>query len=78
MSFLFRLVLKHLLAILARYPALKRFIVDLIYRFPALDAGLRTAAHRAVHPEAILDVDAAHMPDGSRRAFRRMRGGKRA
>ncbi|TCV95741.1 hypothetical protein EC912_10285 [Luteibacter rhizovicinus] len=66
-----------LLRFIGRYPALKRLIVDAVYRFPALDATLRTVANRATHPEAALDVDAARMPDASRRAYERMRGGRR-
>ncbi|MFC4525309.1 hypothetical protein ISN76_03575 [Dyella halodurans] len=76
MSSLFRPWLKKLLGLLARYPALKRFVVNVVYRFPALDAGLRTVAHRTIHPEAALDVDATRMPETSRRAFDRIRARK--
>jgi hypothetical protein len=68
---------RHILHVLGRYPAFKRMIVSLIYRFPALDATLRTAAHRVIHPEAVLDVDATSLPDESRRAYERMRGSPR-
>jgi hypothetical protein len=59
---------------LARYPALKRLLVNTVYRFPTLDGKLRTAAHRVIHPEAVLDVDASCLPEASRRAYERMRG----
>lgn len=72
-----RRTFRHILHLLGRYPALKRMIVGLIYRFPALDATLRTAAHRVVHPEAVLDVDATSLPDESRRAYERMRSSLR-
>ncbi|WP_043692478.1 hypothetical protein [Luteibacter sp. 9133] len=65
--------LRYLLHFLGRRPALKRLIVDAIYRMPALDAKLRTAASKANHPEAVLDVDANRLPDASRRAYDRMR-----
>lgn len=77
MSSVLRRALRHLLHFLGRYPALKRMVVDLIYRFPALDATLRTVAHRVVHPEAVLDVDATNLPEASRRAYERMRGNSR-
>ncbi|HVI53983.1 MAG TPA: hypothetical protein VM621_02890 [Luteibacter sp.] len=77
MNALFRRGLRNLLHFLGRHPALKRAIVDLVYRFPALDGKLRTAAHRAIHPEAALDVDASRLPDASRRAYDRMRGDPR-
>jgi hypothetical protein len=73
MSIFFRRALRTLLRSLARYPALKRLIVDVIYRFPSLDGKLRTAAHRIIHPEAVLDVDARRMPESSRRVYNRMR-----
>jgi hypothetical protein len=68
---------RHILHVLGRYPTLKRLIVALIYRFPTLDATLRTAAHRVAHPEAVLDVDAKCLPEESRRAYERMRGVRR-
>jgi hypothetical protein len=68
-----RQVLRGLLGRLERYPALRRFLVDVAYRFPALDARLRTAAHRVIHIEAALDVDADRLPDSSRRSYERMR-----
>lgn len=77
MSVLLRRGLSGLLHFLGRHPTLKRAIVDLVYRFPALDGKLRTAAHRAVHPEAVLDVDAARLPEASRRAYDRMRADSR-
>ncbi|WP_291776712.1 hypothetical protein [Luteibacter sp.] len=54
---------------------MKRWLVDTVYRIPALDAALRTAAHRVSHPEARLDVDASQMSESSRRSFDRMRMG---
>lgn len=75
---LFRRWLRDLIRFLTRYPALKRFIVDIVYRFPSLDATLRTVAHRINHPDAVLDVDAQRMPDASRRAYERMRQGRDA
>ncbi|MDR6642663.1 hypothetical protein J2X57_001875 [Luteibacter sp. 1214] len=75
MSSIARRILRDLLHFLGRYPALKRLIVDTVYRFPALDTTLRTVAHRVIHPEAVLDVDATRLPDASRRAFDRMREG---
>lgn len=75
MSAILRRALRRSLHMLGRYPAIKRMIVDLIYRFPVLDTTLRTVAHRVIHPEAILDVDASRLPEASRRAFDRMRGG---
>lgn len=64
-----------LLRSLARYPRMKRSLVDLVYKIPALDSLLRTAANRLTHPEARLDVDASQLPEGSRRSFERMRSG---
>lgn len=64
-----RAVLKHL----SGFPRLKRFIVDAIYHLPLVDAYLRSAAHRATHPQACLDVTVERMPEGSRRSFERMR-----
>jgi hypothetical protein len=78
MKSLFRQGLRRILHYLGRYPALKRVAVDLIYRFPLLDATLRTVAHRVVHPEAVLDVDATNLPEASRRAYERMRGRPRS
>jgi hypothetical protein len=69
----FRRALRDLLHVLGRYPGLKRVIVNMVYRFPSLDATLRTVAHKVIHPEAVLDVDATHMPEASRRAYERMR-----
>jgi hypothetical protein len=77
MSVLVRRGLRLILHFLGRHPTLKRAIVDIVYRFPTLDGKLRTAAHRAIHPEAVLDVDATRMPDVSRRAYERMRGPSR-
>jgi hypothetical protein len=77
MSFFFRHALRSLLRFLGRYPALKRSLVNVIYRFPTLDGKLRTVAHRVIHPEAVLDVDAERMPESSRRAYDRMRGSPR-
>lgn len=77
MSVLLRRGLRDLLHFLGRHPALKRAIVDLVYRFPALDGKLRTAAHRVIHPEAVLDVDASRLPEASRRSYDRMRGNPR-
>lgn len=73
MNSVFRPWLRRMLGLLTRYPALKRFVVNLIYRFPALDAGLRTVAHRAIHADAVLDVDASQIPETSRLAYDRMR-----
>ncbi|APG04451.1 hypothetical protein BJI69_11435 [Luteibacter rhizovicinus DSM 16549] len=77
MSRFFRPALRSLLRFLGRYPALKRFLVNVIYRFPTLDGKLRTVAHRVIHPEAVLDVDARRLPESSRRAYDRMRGDTR-
>jgi hypothetical protein len=73
MSYFLRRKLRESLHLLGRYPALKRVIVSLIYRFPSLDAKLRTVAHKVVHPEAVLDVDLTHLPEASRRSYDRMR-----
>lgn len=62
-----------LLQAVSRYPRIKRWLTGVVYRIPALDAGLRTAARRAAHPEARLDVDAGRLPEESRRSFERMR-----
>ncbi|WNL45530.1 hypothetical protein RKE25_19275 [Dyella sp. BiH032] len=62
-----------LLEAVSRYPRLKRWLTGVVYRIPALDAGLRTAARRAAYPEARLDVDPTQLPEGSRRSFERMR-----
>jgi len=78
MSSVFRRAIRNLLHFLERYPALKRVIVNLIYRFPALDATLRTVAHRVAHPEAVLDVDVTSLSEASRRAYERMRAGPRS
>lgn len=74
MKQLMRRALRHILQFLTRYPSVKRVVVDLVYRIPAIDSAMRTVAHRIAHPEAVLDVDASRMPDASRRAFDRMRG----
>lgn len=73
MMFTAQRALRHLLHFLGRHPALKRLIVDVIYRLPVLDAKLRTAATKAIHPDALLDIDATRMPEASRRAYDRMR-----
>jgi hypothetical protein len=67
--------LQVVLRLLARYPRLKRRIVDLVYLLPAVDTRLRDLAHRAVHPEARLDVDASRMSQGSQRCRSRIRAG---
>jgi hypothetical protein len=67
--------LQAILRLLSRYPRLKRHIVDLVYLLPAMDTRLRDLAHRAVHPEARLDVDPARMSEGSQRCFSRIRAG---
>jgi hypothetical protein len=74
MKVLIRRNLRVLLHLLARFPGIKRTLVDLVYRFPSLDGKLRTAAHKVIHPEAVLDVDATRLPEASRRAYQRMRG----
>jgi hypothetical protein len=66
--------LRRLLHFLGKYPSLKRAIVNVIYRFPALDSTLRNVAHRVVHPDAVLDVDLTCLPHESRRTYERMRG----
>jgi hypothetical protein len=58
---------------LARHPRLKRAIVDLAYRIPWVDTRLRNLVYRVEHPEAQLDVDPKHLPDGSRRSLQRIR-----
>lgn len=68
-----RSLLRALLAVFSRHPRLKRRLVDLVYRMPWIDARLRTLAHRAVHPEAVLDLDVTRMPEGSRRSLARIR-----
>ncbi len=73
MKALLRHWLNYVMRWFSRYPLAKRLVVDMVYRFPALDARLRTLAHRAAHPDAVLDVDATNMPDATRRAFERMR-----
>lgn len=78
MSALLRRGLSGLLHFLGRHPALKRAIIDVVYRFPLIDGKLRTAAHRVIHPEAVLDVDATRMPEASRRSYERMRGSTRS
>lgn len=62
-----------ILRVVSRLPALKRLMVNLIYRFPALDAGLRSTVHRMNHPDAELDVDAKRLPDSARLIFDRLR-----
>jgi hypothetical protein len=75
MSNVLRQGLRALLRLLARYPTLKRALVNVIYRFPALDGKLRTVAHQVIHPDAVLDVDANRMPESSRRVYERLRRG---
>lgn len=70
---LLRTPLRALLRHLSGFPRLKRLIVDTVYHLPLVDAYLRSAAHRAAHPQARLDVTAERMPEGSRRSFERMR-----
>lgn len=62
-----------LLRFISRHPRLKRLLVDAIYRLPALDALLRSATRRTTHLQARIDVDAQHLPEGSRRSFNRIR-----
>jgi len=57
----------------SRFPFLKRLMVDAVYRFPALDARLRSTLHRAEHPDAALDVDCKQLPEGSRYVLARLR-----
>jgi hypothetical protein len=61
----------------SRFPVLKRLIVDTIYRFPALDARLRSTLHRALHPDAVLDVDCKQLSEASRDVFVRLRARRR-
>jgi hypothetical protein len=75
MKSILRHALHRLLHLLGNYPAIKRMIVNVVYRFPALDSTLRTVAHRAAHPDAVLDVDVTCLPEGSRRVYERMRRG---
>lgn len=70
---LLRKPLRSLLKHLSRFPRLKRLIVDTVYHLPMVDAYVRSALHRAEHPNARLDVTAERMPEGSRRSFERMR-----
>ena len=76
MKALLRSPVRFLLNVMNRHPRWKRFLVDLVYKVPALDALLRHAADRAIHPDARLDVDARQLPDESRRSFERMRAGR--
>jgi hypothetical protein len=69
----FRSGLRQLLRLLARYPRVKRAIVDVVYRLPSVDRHLRDMAHKVTHPEARLDVDPARMPSGSQRSLDRIR-----
>lgn len=57
----------------SRFPVFKRLLVDAIYRFPALDARLRSTLHRAQHPDAILDVDSKQLSEASRYVLARLR-----
>ena len=66
-------LLRSLLGFVEKRPRLKRLLVDLVYRIPALDAALRGASRKAIHPEARLDIDASRLPDGSRASFERIR-----
>jgi hypothetical protein len=59
--------------VVSRFPAIKRFMVNITYRFPALDARLRSTVHRMNHPEAELDVNAKRLPDSARLIFDRLR-----
>lgn len=68
-----RRVLRSLLAGISRHPRLKRAIVDLAYRLPWVDTRLRNLMYRVEHPEAVLDVDPAQLPEGSRRSLARMK-----
>lgn len=77
MSHTVRRFLLALLRSLEKYPTVKQLAVNLVYRFPQLDSKLRTAAHKVIHPEAVLDVTADRMPTGSRRAFERIRARQR-
>lgn len=73
MSGLLRFPLRALLGFLGNRPRLKRFLVDIVYRAPALDAILRSASQKAIHPEARLDIDARLLPDDSRASFDRIK-----
>jgi len=73
MSQLARATLRRLLAGIARYPRIKRVLVDLVYRLPWFDGRLRDLAHRVTHPEALLDVDPGRLPEGSRQCLARIK-----
>lgn len=62
---------------LSRFPVLKRLAVDAVYRFPALDARLRSTLHRAQHPDAELDVDCKQLSEASRYVLARLRARRR-
>jgi hypothetical protein len=68
-----RKALRYLLGSVSRHPRLKRALVDLAYRLPWFDTRLRNLVYRVEHPEAMLDVDPAHLPEGSRRSLARIR-----
>lgn len=73
MSAVARKVIRTILARLSSHPKFKRRLVDLIYRIPWMDSRLRNLAHRAAHPEAVLDVHPDQMPEESQRCMARIR-----
>lgn len=68
-----RMLLRHMMAVMARHPRLKRGLVDLVYRLPWVDMRLRQLASRSAHDSAVLDLDIKRMPEGSRRSLERIK-----
>lgn len=68
-----RILLRRILGSVSRRPKLKRAIVDLAYRLPWVDTRLRDLVYRVEHPDAVLDVDPARLPEGSRQTLARIR-----
>ncbi|MGN6094248.1 MAG: hypothetical protein ACTHOL_18005 [Luteibacter jiangsuensis] len=73
MKHITRMLLRRMMAIVARHPRLKRGLVDLVYRLPWVDMRLRQLAARSAHDRALLDLDIKRMPEGSRRSLERMK-----
>lgn len=57
----------------SHFPVFKRLVVDTIYRFPTLDAWLRSTLRRAQHPDAALDVDCKQLSEASGYVLARLR-----
>ena len=58
---------------LGRFPALKRALVHLVSRVPALDLRLREAVHEAKYVPSSTRVDAAHLPEDAAALLQRMK-----